>query len=46
MSRYRITRASHMENLRKLEEAAELAQAPVTVEAELTEGLTDPAPGK
>ncbi len=46
MSRYRITRASHMENLRKLEESAVLAQAPVTVEAELTEGLTDPAPGK
>jgi len=43
MSRYRITRESHQENLRKLEEAAELAHAPVTVEAELTEGLAGPA---
>jgi len=42
MSRYRITRESHMENLRKLEEAAVLSRAPVTVEAELTEGLPDP----
>lgn len=46
MSRYRISREGHQENLRKLEESAVLAQAPVTVEAELTEGLTDPAPGK
>jgi len=42
MSRYRITRESHMENLRKLEEAAVLARAPVAVEAELTEGLPEP----
>jgi hypothetical protein len=31
-----------MENLRKLEEAAVLSHAPVTVEAELTEGLPEP----
>ncbi len=41
MSRYRITRESHADNLRKLEEAAELAHAPVAVEAELTDGLPD-----
>ena len=46
MSRYRITRESHQENLRKLEEAAELAHVPITVEAELTEGLTEPALAK
>jgi len=53
MSRYRITRESHQENLRKLEEVAELAHAPVTVEAELTEGLPElattlakPVPGE
>jgi Na+/melibiose symporter-like transporter len=39
MSRYRITRESHLENLRKLEEVAELAHAPVSVEADLTSGL-------
>jgi len=39
MSRYRITRESHMENLRKLEEVAELAHAPVSVEATHTVGL-------
>lgn len=46
MSRYRITRASHLENLRKLEETAVLAQTPVSVEAELTEGLPKPAAGE
>lgn len=39
MSRYRITRESHLENLRKLEEVAELAHTPVSVEATLTGGL-------
>ncbi len=46
LSRYRITRESHQENLRKLEEAAELAHSPVAVEAELTEGLPEPVPGE
>jgi Na+/melibiose symporter-like transporter len=46
MSRYRITRESHMENLRKLEEVAELAHAPVSVEAELTDGLAEPVAGE
>ena len=45
MSRYRITRESHSENLRKLEEAAELAHMPVAIEANLTEGLDEPAAG-
>lgn len=39
LSRYRITRESHSENLRRLEEAAVLADAPVAVEGELTDGL-------
>ena len=46
MSRYRITRATHADNLRKLEEAAEMAHAPVSVEAHLTDGLPEPAPGE
>jgi len=46
MSRYRITRESHLENLRKLEEAAELAHAPVAVEATLTGGLSAEVVGK
>ena len=46
MSRYRITRESHQESLRKLEEAAELAHAPVSVEAELTDGLPQAVPGE
>ncbi len=46
MSRYRITRTSHSDNLRKLEEAAELAHTPVAVEAELTDGLPRPVPGE
>ncbi|HEV2650999.1 MAG TPA: MFS transporter [Rhizomicrobium sp.] len=43
MSRYRITRESHLENLKKLEESAELAHAPVTVERDLTDGLPAPS---
>ena len=46
MSRYRITRESHGENLRKLEEAAMLAEVPVAVEGELTDGLPEPVPGE
>ena len=46
MSRYRITRTSHADNLRKLEEAAEMAHAPVSVEAHLTDGLPPPAAGE
>jgi Na+/melibiose symporter-like transporter len=46
MSRYRITRESHLENLRKLEEAAELAHAPVAVEATLTRGLPEAVAGE
>jgi len=46
MSRYRITRESHQENLRKLEEFAELAHAPVAVEATLTGGLSAKVAGE
>jgi Na+/melibiose symporter-like transporter len=46
MSRYRITRESHAESLRKLEEAAELAHTPVAVEAELTDGLIESPAGE
>jgi Na+/melibiose symporter-like transporter len=46
MSRYRITRESHSDNLRKLEISAELAHAPVAVEAHLTDGLPSPVPGE
>ncbi len=46
LSRYRITRESHEDNLRKLEQSAELAHAPVALEAELTDGLPNPAPGE
>lgn len=46
MSRYRITRESHMENLRKLEEVAELAHTPVAVEATLTSGLPEAVAGE
>jgi Na+/melibiose symporter-like transporter len=46
MSRYRITRESHLENLRKLEEAAELAHTPVFVEATLTGGLPEAVAGE
>lgn len=41
MSRYEITRESHQANLRKLEEAAALAEVPVTVEEDLTTGLPE-----
>ncbi|MEJ1969233.1 MAG: MFS transporter [Rhizomicrobium sp.] len=46
MSRYRITRHSHLDNLRRLETAAELSHAPVAVEAGLTGGLPDPVAGQ
>jgi hypothetical protein len=46
MSRYRITRESHLENLRKLEEAAELAHTPVAVEATLTSELPEAVAGE
>ena len=46
MSRYRITRESHLENLRKLEEVAELAHAPVAVEATLTDELPEAVAGE
>ena len=46
LARYRITRESHSENLRKLEEAAMLAEVPVAVEGELTDGLPEPARGE
>jgi len=46
MSRYRITRESHLENLRKLEQAAELAHAPIAVEATLTSGLPEAVAGE
>lgn len=46
MSRYRITRETHSDNLRRLEVAAEMAHAPVAVEAHLTDGLPEPAPGE
>ena len=46
LARYRITRESHGENLRKLEEAAVLAEVPVAVEGELTSGLPEHALGE
>lgn len=46
MSRYRITRESHLGNLRKLEEAAELAHTPISVEATLTGGLPEAVAGE
>jgi Na+/melibiose symporter-like transporter len=46
MSRYRITRESHLENLRKLEEMAELAHTPVAVEGTLTGDLSEAVVGE
>ncbi|MBS0470848.1 MAG: MFS transporter [Proteobacteria bacterium] len=46
MSRYGISRESHLDNLRKLEESAVLADAPVSVEEELTDGLPERAAGE